>query len=455
MPKAPVQSVIDLIGDTPMVRLSSFETNGCELYVKMENMNPGDSIKDRIALRMIEAAENDGRLQPGGTIVEATSGNTGLGLTLIGKLKGYNVILVMPDKMSLEKISLLRAFGAEVLLTRSDVEKGHPEYYQEVAEARAQEIENSFYVNQFENPDNPAAHRETTAKEIAEQLEGDVDAVICGVGSGGTLTGMSQYFTEHSPKTEIILADPEGSILAPYINDGEKVSPGAWLVEGMGEDFIPPICDLSNVKKAYAISDQESFLTTRQLLLQEGILAGTSAGCLVAAALHYCQEQSTPKRVVTFICDSGSRYLRKVFNDFWMVEHGLLEKPQTGDLRDLVSRRYDDGSLVTVTPEDTLTTAHNRMRMYDISQLPVMAEGDVVGILSEEDILLAARKKKEAFQESVQQYMATKLEILPPRSSLDEAIALLQEGYTPLVKDDHCFYGLITQSDVLSYLRLR
>jgi cystathionine beta-synthase len=454
MIQKPFQSVLELIGNTPMVQLHSFDTNGCELFVKLEQMNPGDSIKDRIALRMIEAAEKSGALKPGGTIVEATSGNTGLGLTLIGKLKGYHVILVMPDKMSIEKISLPRAFGAEVLLTRSDVEKGHPEYYQEVAEAKSKELDNCIYMNQFCNPNNPAAHYETTAPEILAQMDGRVDAIVCGVGSGGTITGISKYCAEHSPKTDMVLADPEGSILTNYIKTGEMDKAGSWLVEGMGEDFIPDICDLSRVKHAYTVTDRESFMTTRKLLLEEGILAGTSAGCLVAAAVKYCQEQTQPKRVVTFICDSGSRYLRKVFNDFWMIENGLLEREQTGDLRDLISRRFDEGSVVTVSPNDTLTTTHNRMRMYDISQLPVMKDGSVIGIIDEEDILFAARENHEAFLASVSEHMVTSLQTLPPDASLDDVIKLLETGLIPLIADKGHFFGLITKSDVLNYLRL-
>lgn len=454
MLKKPFQSVIDLIGNTPMVQLHSFDTNGCELFVKMENFNPGDSIKDRIAIRMIEAAEKSGQLKPGGLIVEATAGNTGLGLTLVGKLKGYEVLLVMPDKMSVEKVSLLRAFGAKVLLTRSDVEKGHPEYYHEVAEAKAKESNNAVYINQFGNQDNVAAHREGTAVEMFEQMGNKLDAVVCGVGSGGTITGLSQFFAEHSPETDIVLADPEGSILADYVKTGKLGSPGSWLVEGMGEDFIPDICDLSRVKHAYTISDKESFLTTRHLLMREGILAGTSTGCNVAAAVRYCQEQTSPKRVVTFICDSGSRYLSKVFNDYWMMEHGLLEREATGDLRDLVSRRFDEGSVVTVGPTDTLATTHNRMRMYEISQLPVMEKGEIIGIIDEEDILLAARGSNEAFKNSVSEHMVTALKTLQPSAPLDEAITLLEGGFTPLIKDNKTFYGLITRSDVINYLRL-
>jgi cystathionine beta-synthase len=262
----PVASALELIGHTQMVQLQGFDTGPCKLFLKLENMNPGGSIKDRIALTMIEAAERDGRLQPGGTIIEATAGNTGLGLAQVGILKGYRLILVVPDKMSREKIQHLRGLGVDVRLTRSDVGKGHPEYYQDIAERLALDTPNSVFINQFANPANPLAHETTTGPEILEQMDGDLDAMVVGVGSGGTLTGLGRYFAQHSPKTQMILADPEGSILAPLINENRHVEPGSWVVEGIGEDFIPQTCEIGYAKKAYAISDRESIETARELL---------------------------------------------------------------------------------------------------------------------------------------------------------------------------------------------
>ena len=321
------KSLLDLIGNTPMLEITRLDTGACRLFVKLENQNPGGSIKDRIGLSMIEAAERDGRLKPGGTIIEATAGNTGLGLALVAAQKGYKLILVVPDKMAREKIFHLRALGAEVMLTRSDVGKGHPEYYQDMAERIAKET-GAFYVNQFGNPANPAAHETTTGPEIWEQMEHDVDAVVCGVGSGGTLTGLSRFFARVSPETEMVLADPVGSVLCDYVKTGKYGAAGSWLVEGIGEDFIPPIADLSRVKAAYSISDAESLNTARELLKKEGILGGSSSGTLVAAALRYCREQTTPKRVVTFVCDSGNKYLSKMFNDYWMADQGFLQARQ-------------------------------------------------------------------------------------------------------------------------------
>ena len=339
----PVGSALDLIGHTPMLELHGFDTGPCRLFLKLENMNPGGSIKDRIALTMIEAAERDGRLKPGGVIIEATAGNTGLGLAQVGILKGYRLILVVPDKMSREKIQHLRGLGVDVRLTRSDVGKGHPEYYQDIAERLAADTPNSVFINQFANPANPLAHETSTGPEILEQMDGDLDAMVVGVGSGGTLTGLGRFFAKASPKTQMVLADPKGSILEPLIERGEHVAPGSWVVEGIGEDFIPATCDLSFVKKAYSISDAESMHTARELLRIAGVLGGSSSGTLLAAALRYCRDQAEPKRVCTFVCDTGSKYLSKMFNDYWLAEQGLAERPMHGDLRDLIARTVGEG----------------------------------------------------------------------------------------------------------------
>ncbi|MDT7526548.1 MULTISPECIES: PLP-dependent cysteine synthase family protein [Idiomarinaceae] len=319
------QNVLEMIGNTPMVKVSNIDTGPCELYLKLELLNPGGSIKDRIAVSMIEAAEQQGKLRPGMTIIEATAGNTGLGLALVAASKGYPLKIVMPDKMSAEKVNNLKAMGAEVIRTRSDVGKGHPEYYQDMAERLAAE-HGWFYVNQFTNPANVAAHYRTTGPEIWQQMQGQLDAFVCGVGSGGTLSGIGSYLREQNPQVDLVLADPEGSILEPLINRNEEVTAGSWLVEGIGEDFVPDICQINLANKAYAISDKEAFHTARELLVKEGVMVGSSSGTLIAAALRYCREQTSPKRVVTLACDTGNRYLSKLYNDDWMAEKGLLEK---------------------------------------------------------------------------------------------------------------------------------
>lgn len=316
-------NILEMIGETPMVKLQQLETGTCELFGKLESNNPGASIKDRIAVSMIEDAENKGLIKPGDTLIEATAGNTGLGLALVASQKGYKLKIVMPDKMSMEKEYNLRALGAEVLRTRSDVVKGHPEYYQDMAQRLADE--NSwFYINQFANPANVKAHFETTGPEIWEQMEGQVDAIVIGVGSGGTVSGLGGFLKSKNPNIDIVLADPEGSILADYHNTGSYGDAGSWVVEGIGEDFIPDICDMDLFTKAYTIGDKEALNVARELMLKEAVMGGSSTGTLLAAALRYCQEQTEPKRVVTLICDTGNRYLSKMYNDEWMTEHGFL-----------------------------------------------------------------------------------------------------------------------------------
>src|SRR6478736_397669 len=380
-------AILSLIGDTPLVEVTRIDTGPCHLFLKLENQNPTGSIKDRVALAMVEAAERDGHLGPDGTIIEATAGNTGLGLALVAAAKGYHIILVIPDKMSQEKIAHVRALGAEVRLTRSDVTRGHPEYYQDVAAKLTAEIPGAFYVNQFGNPANPLAHETTTGPEIWEQMNHDIDAVVVGVGSGGTLTGLGRFFKKVQPKVEMILADPTGSILYEWIKLGKLVQAGSWAVEGIGEDFVPDIADRSLVSDAFEIDDIESFAVARELLAKEGILAGSSTGTLLGGALRYCRQQTKRKRVVTFVCDTGNKYLSKMFNDFWMAEQGFVERPSQGDLSDLISHRYEKGEVISVGPDDTILTAFKRMRSADISQLPVLnGAGRAVGIIDESDL---------------------------------------------------------------------
>lgn len=451
MPQA--SNVLELIGNTPMVKINRLDTGKCELFFKLESLNPGGSIKDRMGLAMIEAAEAEGSLKPGGTIVEATAGNTGLSLALVAVQKGYRAILVVPDKMSREKIAHLRAIGAEVVMTRSDVEKGHPEYYHEVARKIAEAREDCYYINQFSNPNNPKAHYESTAPEIWEQMDRDLDAVVCGVGSGGTISGLSRYFAEHAPSVEVVLADPEGSVMAEYIRTGKHGAAGNWLVEGIGEDYVPQICDVSQVKKAYTISDKESFLMAQELLQKEGLFGGSSSGTLAAAALRYCQEQTEPKRVVAFLCDGGGKYLSKVYNEYWMRDQGFIEGPAFGDLRDAISRLYSEGAVVTVGPDDTLNTAYGRMKLYAISQLPVLEGDHAVGVIDEMDILTAVFQNGRPFTESVRDHMSRQLIAVKPDGDLNKVIDMLHDGYVAVVQDDTGFFGLITRADVLSYLR--
>lgn len=447
-------AVLELIGNTPLVRVSRIDTGLCTLFLKLESQNPGGSIKDRIGLAMIDAAERDGRLKPGGTIVEATAGNTGLGLALVGRAKGYRVVLVVPDKMSTEKVLHLKAMGAEVHITRSDVGKGHPEYYQDVAARLASDIPDAFFADQFNNPANPLAHECSTAPEIWAQTQHDLDAIVVGVGSAGTLTGLTRFFKRVQPDLEMVLADPVGSVVAEYSRSRTLPTPGSWAVEGIGEDFIPSFTDLSTVRHAYSISDEDSFEHARQLLRTEGILGGSSTGTLLAAALRFCREQTTPKRVVSFVCDTGTRYLSKVYNDQWMTDQGLLQRTKYGDLRDLIARRFEDGRVISVGPDDTLLTAFQRMRLADVSQLPVLLDGkQLAGVIDESDILIGMHQDPSHFRTTVANVMTDKLETLGPDASLTRLQEVLDRGLVAIVADASGFHGLITRVDLLNHLR--
>jgi cystathionine beta-synthase len=448
------RNVLEMVGATPMLEVTRLDTGPCRLFLKLELMNPGGSIKDRIGISMIEAAEGRGDIRPGDLLVEATAGNTGIGLALAAAQKGYHLVLVLPDKMSQEKIFNLRAMGAEIVLTRSDVGKGHPEYYQDLAQRIADE-RGGYYINQFGNPDNPLAHEQTTGPEIWAQMEGEVDAIVVGVGSSGTLAGMTKYFREVAPQLEFVLADPEGSILAEYIRSGTLGQGGAWLVEGIGEDFIPDIADLSMVRSAYTVSDADSFSAARELLRREGILAGSSSGTLLAAALRYCHEQARPKRVVAFACDTGNKYLSKLYNDFWMEDQGFIQRQTHGDLRDLIGRPHEHRATITVGADDIITTAHNRLRNAGFSQLPVMEADRLAGVITEDDIIRFAFGRPALMDEPVRHAMRTSFLKVDKDTSLENLVALLHgDSYAAVTEQGgQRFLGLITRSDVLNYLR--
>jgi cystathionine beta-synthase len=445
-------AVLDLIGNTPMVEATRLDTGPCQLFLKLENQNPGGSIKDRIGLSMIEAAERGGQLKPGGTIVEATAGNTGLGLALVAVRKGYKLVLVIPDKMSREKVFHLKAMGVEVVMTRSDVGKGHPDYYQDIAERIAGET-GAFYVNQFGNEANTWAHEHTTGPEIWQQMDQRVDAIVCGVGSSGTLAGLTRYFRKVAPDVAMVLADPAGSILVDVIKTGRHGEAGSWLIEGIGEDFIPPIADLTGVKEAYSISDAESFAAARELLEKEGILGGSSTGTLLAGALRYCRSRKKPERVVSLVCDSGNKYLSKMYNDHWLADQGFRQRARHGDLRDYIGRPAEERATVSVGPEDTLLTAFNRFKLNDVSQLPVLEGDRIVGIIDEYDVLRAVQSGASHFKHVVRKHMTSELETLAPDDTLDQVIAILDRDHVAIVADEGKFLGLITRIDLLNHLR--
>lgn len=449
-----IKRPIDLVGNTPLVEVTCFDVGQCRLFLKLECQNLGGSIKDRVGLSMIEQAERAGRIQPGYTLIEATAGNTGIGLALAAITKGYRLILVIPDKMSVEKINHLKAMGVEIIITRSDVEKGHPEYYQDYAQRLADEIPNSLFINQFNNPANPLAHETTTAPEIWEQTGHALDALVVGVSSAGTLKGLTDYFKKVKPDLEMILADPAGSILADYVNSNRFSKAGSWFVEGIGEDFVPAQFDPALIKKAYSSSDEESFSAARTLLRKEGILAGSSSGTLISAAVKYAREQRTPKNIVTFVCDSGNKYLTKMFNDFWMVDQGFIRRQQKNNLEDLITRKHPERTIITVKPDDTLLNAHSKMHMFEISQLPVVDGSDIVGIVDEWDLLTAVESGGEkVLENAVRDYMSKKVVSVEITDDLAKVISILKQGFLVIVTKNGEFFGLITKMDYINYMR--
>ena len=446
-------SLLSLIGDTPLVEIKNIDTGLCKLYVKMESHNPGGSIKDRTATYIIDQAEKEGSLKPGGTIIEATAGNTGIGLALVGIMKGYRVLLVIPDKMSLEKVAHLKALGAEVIFTRSDVGKDHPEYYHNIAEGLVKEIPGAFYADQFNNPANILAHEETTGPEIYEQMDKNIDAFVAGVGSGGTITGVGRYLRKVSPQTSIVVADPIGSVIKDAVKTGSyNYNGGSWFVEGIGEDFIPTNCDLEVIDDAISVSDKEAFEAIHILLKKEGILAGSSAGTLFAGAIKWCKNQKETKRVVTLICDTGNKYLSKAYNEKWLIHNDLIIKDSKGDLQDIIAFRADKNQIIYVKPEDTLSTAFNRMNNSDISQLPILEEEKLIGMITENDILHHCTNNK-GFEKKVSECMQENYVSLQINSSLDDLIELLKENNIAIILNDKKFVGIITRIDLLAYLK--
>jgi len=444
-------SLLDIIGNTPIVKLTAFDTGLCELFVKLENHNPGGSIKDRIGLSIIEEAEKTGALKPGGTIIEATAGNTGIGLALVSAIKGYKLILVIPDKMSREKILHLEGLGAEVKITRSDVSQGHPEYYQDLAKKLASEIPGAFYADQFSNPANPLAHSTFTAPEIWEQMEGKLDAIVGGVGSGGTLTGLAEFFKDKNPNIQMVVADPEGSVVADAVTKGTyKYEGGSWFVEGIGEDFIPTNLNLDLIDDAVVVSDKEAFEVLRKLLKEEGILAGSSTGTLISGAIKWCLKQESSKKVVTFVCDTGNKYLSKAFSNSWLKDNELIDAEREGNLADLISRRADRDEMVSVKSDDTLMTAYNRMRASDISQLPVFEDGKLVGMVDEEDILLNVYREENLFSKSIGSIMVTELETLDVNSDESLLYETLSKGKVAIIFNKDLFLGFITKVDLIN-----
>ena len=452
-------SILGAMGNTPLVRLGRITKDlPVPLYAKLEFMNPGGSVKDRVGAFIIEQAEKRGELKPGGTVVEATSGNTGVGLAIAAALKGYKTIFVMPDKMSNEKILLLRAYGAKVVITPTAVAPEDPRSYYEVAKRFARETPNAILANQYHNPDNPKTHELSTGPELWEQTEGRVTDVIIGMGTGGTISGVGRYLKSKNPNIKIVGVDIEGSILTEIWQSGGKIPDGAYpktyKVEGIGEDFLPSATDLSVVDWIERAGDKESFLWARQLVKQEGIFAGGSSGSALAGAVKYCRRLAGDRLPVVILPDSGSRYLSKFYDDKWMREFGFLSmefgEMSLGDL--LIAK--PNKSLLTATLGDSIRKVVTVMRQNAVSQMPVVgADGSLAGLIEEVDLLNHMLEKHEhSHDESIDALVQNAGAVFPPETSLDEAMPSLTAGYALIVVENSRPVGILTKIDVLDYV---
>lgn len=446
-----LQNILGAIGNTPLIRLNKIAKNiRSEIYVKAEFLNPGGSVKDRIGLAMIEAAEREGLLRPNSTIIEATAGNTGVGLALVAAIKGYRCIFVMPDKMSQDKINLLRAYGAEVVITPTSVPPDSPENYINVAERLAREIPGAYRPGQFENPNNPQAHYLSTGPEIWIESGGRVEVFVASMGTGGTISGTAKYLKEKNPNIVVVGADPEGSILSGG-------SPKPYKVEGIGEDFIPKTFNRQVVDEMIRISDKESFNTARRLTKEEGLLAGGSSGTALAAALKYAQRLEKAKYIVVLLPDTGRNYINKIYSDKWMQENGFWEgeKTETITIREVLAEKKGLPPIIYVTPKDTLITAIRIMQDYNISQLPVIEEKEVVGSLNEASLMQLLHDGVKFEEQQISVVMGKPLPALDRETDIAEAYRVLLSGAAGIVvkkKDEPV--GLITRADLVSHWML-
>jgi cystathionine beta-synthase len=457
----PYDSVLDTIGWTPLIRLNRV-TRGLRtpVYGKAEFFNPGGSVKDRIGLPIIERAEREGRLKPGGTIVEGTSGNTGVGLAIAAALKGYKCIFTMPDKMSQEKVRLLKAFGAEVIVTPTAVAPDHPDNYIMMAKRIAEETPNSILANQFYNDANPEAHYATTGPELWEQTDGRITHFVAAAGTGGTITGVGRYLKEKNPKIRIIAGDPQGSILAElWRSKGQhKIDGAPYKVEGIGQDKLPGTLDLSLVDDFRTVSDRDSFAMARRLTREEGLFVGGSAGLIAHLALQVAREIDDPDAlVVTFLCDTGERYLSKLFNDEWMRENQLLE-PDRVTLGDLLDHKGDGApvTLVSAAPGQLVRQALGLMRLHDVSQLPVLENGECVGSVTEYALTQRGLESSRFLDAVLGEVMDEAFPVIDATQHVESVQKLLSKA-TPavLVRDGGTIQGIVTRSDMLAYLMAR
>ena len=450
------KNILETIGHTPIVRLNKVIGDvASPIYAKVEFFNPGGSIKDRVGLHIIEKAEKAGLLEPGGTIVEATSGNTGVGLAIAAAVKGYKCIFVMPDKMSDEKIHSLRAFGAKVVVTPTAVYPEDPRSYYSVAKKLVEVTPNCFYANQYHNPDNPEIHYLTTGPEIWEQTGGEVDVLVAGIGTGGTVSGIAKYLKEKKPSVKVVAVDPIGSILTNYFKTGKiDAATKVYKIEGIGEDFIPSNIDFKLIDEFVQVNDKESFLMCRDLLLKEGIFGGVSCGSAVCGTIKYAKTLKEKKNIVVILPDSGNRYLSKAFNDNWMRENGFLDSPlYTDKVSDLLQAMGSQVSqVVTALHTDTVAEVIHRMKDKGISQLPVFTEGQLSGVIDEGDLILPLVNGVIKPNDRILSFIKGSALLVDLDDNLQKLSDLFAKGYVALVKDGKQNLRIITKIDFISYL---
>ncbi|MCL5021741.1 MAG: cystathionine beta-synthase [Bacteroidetes bacterium] len=450
-------SILEIVGNTPMLRLTRIAPGiSPTLLAKLEYLNPGGSVKDRIGLTMIEDAERRGLLKPGGTIIEGTSGNTGMGLALVAAMKGYKCIFTMPDKMSQEKIDLLRAFGAEVIVTPTAVEPEDPRSYHSVAIRLNKEIPNSYFPNQYDNPGNPQAHYETTGPEIWEQTEGKITHLVCGIGTGGTIVGIAKYLKEKNPNIRIVGVDPEGSIYADYFRTGSLPESHPYKVEGIGQDSMPKIMEFDKIDDVITVSDKESFLATRLLARKEGIFAGGSAGSAIHAALKIAPSLAASDMIVVIIPDHGSRYLSKLYNDTWMKDNQYLEPGLKLSAGDVSHAKRGKRVLISVGPEATLTEAISLMQDNDISQLPVIEDGKIIGSLTETKVLSTLVSNPSLRGHKVREFVGKPFPVVDEKISVENLYKMLDSDTSAVivrsegrVGRENSSFDIITKSDLI------
>ncbi|MEK7790084.1 MAG: cystathionine beta-synthase [Deltaproteobacteria bacterium] len=451
------ENIQKVIGNTPLVRINQIAGQipggiKSSIYAKMESLNPGGSVKDRIGQFIIDDAEKRGLLKPGGTLVEATSGNTGFGLAIAAAIRGYKTIFVMPDKMSQEKIQNLRAFGAKVIITPTDVDPEDPRSYYCVSKRISEETPNAFYANQYHNPQNPQSHYETTGPEIWRQTDGKIEAFVCGIGTGGTISGIGKLLKEKNPKVKIVGVDPVGSVYYDYFKHKKVIQPSSYKIEGIGEDFFPTTMDFKYVDEVIQVSDKESLLMTRKLLTREGIFVGGSSGAAMCGAIKYAQGLKKPEIIVVLFPDSGDRYLSKVFNDDWMRENGFLENPmEYGTAQDILRLKAEPEKIIVADKQSKMIDIIREMREYGVSQIPVMDGKKLMGIVSEAELLRYLLDKTHKAQDSIEPIISKFYYQASLDDSLDTISKKIEENKNVIVFEGGKIRGIITKIDLLTY----